>query len=43
MRRPRCAICALRHADLLDAAHIIEDRHERGLPSDVGMIPAMKW
>ena len=30
--RTRCAICALRHDDLLDAAHILEYRHERGLP-----------
>ena len=28
----RCAICQLRHEPLLDAAHILEDRHERGLP-----------
>ncbi len=28
----RCAICELRHASLLDAAHIREDRDERGLP-----------
>jgi putative restriction endonuclease len=28
----RCAICRLRHEPLLDAAHILEDRHERGLP-----------
>ena len=28
----RCAICELRHASLLDAAHIMEDRDERGLP-----------
>lgn len=30
--RTRCAICQLRHERLLDAAHILEDRHERGLP-----------
>jgi len=30
--RTRCAICRLRHENLLDAAHILEDRHERGLP-----------
>jgi putative restriction endonuclease len=30
--RTRCAICRLRHEPLLDAAHILEDRHERGLP-----------
>jgi putative restriction endonuclease len=30
--RTSCAICRLRHASLLDAAHILEDRHERGLP-----------
>jgi len=30
--RTRCAICVLRHADLLDAAHILTDRHERGVP-----------
>ncbi|MBI2797525.1 MAG: restriction endonuclease [Gemmatimonadetes bacterium] len=26
----RCAICRLRHARLLDAAHILSDRHPRG-------------
>lgn len=30
--RQRCAICQLRKEPLLDAAHILEDRHERGLP-----------
>ena len=30
--RKRCAICQLRHESLLDAAHILADRHERGLP-----------
>jgi putative restriction endonuclease len=30
--RRRCAVCSLRHESLLDAAHILEDRHERGLP-----------
>jgi putative restriction endonuclease len=30
--RTRCAVCRLRHESLLDAAHILEDRHERGLP-----------
>lgn len=30
--RRRCAICTLRHEPLLDAAHILPDRHERGLP-----------
>ena len=29
--RSRCTICELRHRPLLDAAHIIEDRDERGL------------
>ncbi len=28
----QCAICTLKHPDLLDAAHIIEDRDEAGLP-----------
>lgn len=28
----RCAICRLRHTDLLDAAHIIPDGHPRGEP-----------
>jgi putative restriction endonuclease len=28
----QCAICRLRKEPLLDAAHILEDRHERGLP-----------
>jgi putative restriction endonuclease len=27
-----CAICRLRHADLLDAAHILPDTHANGLP-----------
>lgn len=27
----RCAVCALGHAQLLDAAHIIPDRHEHGI------------
>jgi len=27
-----CAVCRLRHAELLDAAHILEDRDERGRP-----------
>lgn len=30
--RDRCAICTLRHVELLDAAHILEDRHELGEP-----------
>lgn len=29
----RCAVCALRHGDLLDAAHIVEDSHELGVAS----------
>lgn len=29
----RCAVCSLRHGDLLDAAHIVEDRHELGVAS----------
>jgi putative restriction endonuclease len=28
----RCALCRLGHAPLLDAAHILRDRHERGDP-----------
>lgn len=28
----RCTICRLRHEELLDAAHILPDGHERGLP-----------
>jgi putative restriction endonuclease len=28
----RCAICRLRHRDLLEAAHILPDRHPRGEP-----------
>lgn len=27
-----CAVCLLRHSELLDAAHILSDRHEKGLP-----------
>ncbi len=30
--RERCAVCRLRHPELLDAAHILEDRDERGRP-----------
>ncbi|MGN6597670.1 MAG: HNH endonuclease, partial [Actinomycetes bacterium] len=26
-----CAVCGLRHSELLDAAHIVEDRHEMGV------------
>lgn len=29
----RCAVCSLRHADLLDAAHIVPDRDEAGTPT----------
>jgi putative restriction endonuclease len=29
--RHQCAICRLRHVELLDAAHILEDRHPRGI------------
>lgn len=29
----RCAVCALRHGDLLDAAHIVEDGHDLGIAS----------
>lgn len=29
----RCAVCALAHTELLDAAHIIPDSHERGVAS----------
>jgi putative restriction endonuclease len=27
----RCAVCRLKHGDLLDAAHIVADREETGL------------
>jgi putative restriction endonuclease len=30
--RERCAVCRLHHPELLDAAHILEDRDERGKP-----------
>jgi putative restriction endonuclease len=30
--RRQCAICQLRHTPLLDAAHILPDRDERGVP-----------
>lgn len=30
--RKRCTVCRLRHPELLDAAHILEDRDVRGLP-----------
>ncbi|NLE80830.1 MAG: HNH endonuclease [Rhodococcus sp.] len=29
----RCAVCALRHRELLDAAHIVPDSHEAGIAS----------
>jgi putative restriction endonuclease len=29
----RCSVCTLRHAELLDAAHIIGDREEGGMPA----------
>jgi putative restriction endonuclease len=29
----RCAVCALRHGELLDAAHIVPDTDERGIAS----------
>jgi putative restriction endonuclease len=30
--RVQCSVCRLRHEELLDAAHILEDRDERGRP-----------
>src|SRR2546426_4130285 len=30
--REQCAICRLRHTELLDAAHILPDTHPRGQP-----------
>lgn len=30
--RERCTVCQIRHVQLLDAAHILADRHERGDP-----------
>lgn len=30
--REQCAICRLRHLDLLDAAHILSDKHPKGEP-----------
>jgi putative restriction endonuclease len=30
--RERCCICRLKHVELLDAAHILEDRHPQGEP-----------
>src|SRR5439155_26340260 len=30
--RERCAICRLRHQELLEAAHILRDGHPRGRP-----------
>lgn len=29
----RCAICRLKHRELLDAAHIVPDAHPQGVPS----------
>ncbi|MCF4120402.1 HNH endonuclease [Antribacter sp. KLBMP9083] len=29
----RCAVCELKHGSLLDAAHIVPDTHERGVPT----------
>ena len=31
-RREQCAFCRLRHGELLDAAHIVEDRESNGEP-----------
>lgn len=31
--REQCSICRLKHLQLLDAAHILEDRHPRGEPA----------
>ncbi len=28
----QCAMCRLKHAELLDAAHILPDAHDRGFP-----------
>ena len=36
--RGRCAVCALREADLLQAAHILEDRDPRGVAAVVNGI-----
>ena len=30
--RQRCSVCRLHHVELLDAAHILPDRDERGRP-----------
>ena len=30
--RNQCAICRLKYLDLLDAAHILEDKHPKGEP-----------
>jgi putative restriction endonuclease len=30
--RERCAVCQLKHTELLDAAHILPDRHPKGEP-----------
>jgi putative restriction endonuclease len=38
--RKRCAICSLRHLELLDAAHILSDRHPKGvaaIPNGLGL------
>jgi putative restriction endonuclease len=38
--RNQCAICRLRHVRLLDAAHILKDRHPRGvaaIPNGLGL------
>lgn len=38
--RERCAICSLRHVQLLDAAHILPDRHPLGvaaIPNGLGL------
>lgn len=31
--RQSCAICRLHHPELLDAAHILEDKHPKGIPA----------
>ena len=30
--RERCAVCGLKHPELLDAAHIVSDKHPQGEP-----------
>lgn len=38
----QCAICNLKHVELLDAAHIVSDRHEKGIAAIVNGLALCK-